>query len=50
LTDPKEKRNRWKEFIEELYDKEGKPAEDQLDLGQCLEEQEGKPAEDQQGP
>jgi len=40
LTDPKEKGNRWKEHIEELYDREGKPAEDQLDLGPCIEEQE----------
>jgi len=27
--------------IVELYDREGKPAEDQLDLGPCIEEREG---------
>jgi len=41
LTDPKEKENLWKECIEELYDKECKPTEDQLDLGPCIEDQEG---------
>jgi len=27
--------------VKRLYDKEGKPAEDQLDLGPCIEGQEG---------
>ena len=37
LTDPKEKWNRWKEYIEELYDEEGKLNADQLVLGLCTE-------------
>jgi len=37
ITDPQVKGNRWKEYIEELYDKEGEPAEDQLAIGQCVE-------------
>ncbi|CAF1524939.1 unnamed protein product, partial [Didymodactylos carnosus] len=32
LTDPKLVRQRWKEYIEELYDKDGKPTEEEIDL------------------
>ncbi|CAF1140811.1 unnamed protein product [Didymodactylos carnosus] len=32
LTDPKLVRQRWKEYIEELYDQDGKPTEEEIDL------------------
>ncbi|CAF0993956.1 unnamed protein product [Didymodactylos carnosus] len=32
LTDPKLVRQRWKEYIEELYDKDGKPTEEEIFL------------------
>ena len=45
LTDPDEVKIRWKEYIEELYDKDGKPREEDLNL-----EQEQNIDEDQKGP
>ena len=33
LTEPEEVRKRWKEYIEMLYDKNGKPKPEDIDLG-----------------
>ena len=45
LTDPEEVRNRWKEYIEVLYDKEGKPRPEDMGI-----ESEDSVHEDCKGP
>jgi hypothetical protein len=45
LTDPADIRNRWKEYIELLYDKENKPKEEELSI-----EEENIVGEDYKGP
>ena len=45
LTDPEEVRKRWKEYIEVLYDKDGKPMPDDMSI-----ESEDSVQEDCKGP
>ena len=45
LTDPDSVRDRWREYIEKLYDKEGKPREEQMII-----EEEKELLEDDKGP
>ena len=43
LSDPERVLGRWKEYVEELYDKENKPSEEEIPLEEFIEE-------DMQGP
>ena len=45
LTDPDEVRERWKEYIEKLYDKSGKPSNEQMNM-----EDESELLDDDKGP
>ncbi len=45
ITDPEEVRERWRTYIETLYDKEGKPKMEDLEI-----EEENKVDEDERGP